>query len=45
MISGDFKKEAREKLSGKWGKGVLITLVYVLITVILSFISEKIKTI
>lgn len=43
MISEDFRKEAREKLSGKWGKGVLITLVYVLITVILSFISEKIN--
>ena len=43
MISVDFKKEALEKLSGKWGKGVLITLVYVLITVILSFISEKIN--
>lgn len=43
MISGDFKKEAREKLSGKWGKGVLITLAYLLVTFLLGFFGEKIN--
>lgn len=43
MISEDFRKEAREKLSGKWGKGVLITLAYFFITFLLSLIGEKIN--
>ena len=41
MVSSDFRREAREKLSGKWGKAVLVTLVYFIITVILSGFEEK----
>lgn len=28
MVSSDFRKEAREKLTGKWGKAACVTLVY-----------------
>ena len=43
MNSSDFRKEAREKLSGNWGKAALMTLVYFGITAIISFISNKFK--
>ena len=43
MISTDFKTEARRALSGKWGKAVLITLVYTIITGILSSIQNNIS--
>ena len=41
MNSSDFRTEARSKLAGKWGKAVLITLVYVLITWLIGFIIGK----
>ena len=41
MNSSDFRKEAREKLSGKWGKVALITLAYFVIILILNFITNK----
>ena len=31
MVSSDFRKEARENLSGKWGKAVCINLAYMLV--------------
>lgn len=30
-VSSDFRKEAREKLSGKWSKAVCINLAYMLV--------------
>lgn len=41
MNSSDFRKEAREKLSGKWGKAALITFIYFCIALILNTISQK----
>ena len=43
MVSSDFRKEAREKLSGKWGKAALISLAYVLIAIVLNFIEKNTK--
>lgn len=40
MISSDFRKEAREKLEGKWGKAALIMLVYTAIVIVFSYISQ-----
>lgn len=39
MVSSDFREEAREKLSGKWGKAACITLAYVFIFAVLSIIE------
>lgn len=39
MVSSDFRKEAREKLSGKWGKAACITLAYVFIFAVLGIIE------
>lgn len=39
MISSDFRHEARTKLSGKWGKAVCITLVYVLVAFVFGLIE------
>ncbi len=39
MTATNTRKEARESLTGKWGKAVLIFLVYGVITSILDFIS------
>lgn len=41
MNSSDFRKEAREKLSGKWGKSALIAFIYVCISSIISLITQK----
>lgn len=41
MVSTDFRKEAREKLSGKWGKAACITLAYFVISAVLNFIERK----
>ena len=41
MTCSEIRKEARTSLAGKWGKGALITLVFVIIEFILSFISGK----
>ena len=38
MIPSELRKKAREALSGNWGKGVCITLAYLLITFVISFI-------
>ena len=38
MISEDFRKEARVKLSGKWGSAVVIILLYMLFTWLIGFI-------
>ena len=49
MNSSDFRTEARKRLTGKWGKAVLIMLCYTAITIIFNFIenglSESFKTI
>ena len=39
MVSSDFRKEAREKLSGKWGKAACITLAYFAIFVIFNIVE------
>lgn len=38
MVSSDFRKEAREKLYGKWGKGACITLAYMFIIIVMDLI-------
>lgn len=39
MISKDFRKQARVKLAGKWGKAILILVVYMLFNWLIGFIS------
>ena len=39
MTSSDIRKDARVHLTGKWGKGALITLGYFVIEFIIGFIS------
>ena len=39
MVSSDFRKEAREKLSGKWGKAACITLAYMFIFMVLGVVE------
>ena len=41
MYSANFRKQAREKLAGKWGKAVLITLAFISISIVLSFIEQR----
>ena len=41
MVSLDFRKDAREKLSGKWGKAALITLSYAAISTLLNLVQNK----
>ena len=41
MNSSDFRKEARNKLTGKWGKAISITLCYIALTVILNIIESR----
>lgn len=45
MVLSDIRKSARETLSGKWGKGVLIILIFMLFEFVLTFISNLIKDI
>ena len=40
MVSSNLKREAREKLYGKWGKAVLSTLIYTAIFFLLEFIGN-----
>lgn len=40
MVSSDFRKDAREKLFGKWGKAVSITLAYFAIFFIINLLLE-----
>lgn len=41
MNSSEFRKQAREKLSGKWGKVALVTLAYFVIILVLNFITNR----
>ena len=43
MTLSNFRKDAREKLAGKWGKAVCITLVYIIIAIVLLFLNKNIK--
>lgn len=45
MVLSDIRKQAREALAGKWGKGALITLIYFLFTFALGFISGLVEDI
>lgn len=45
MVLSDIRKQAREALAGKWGKGALITLIYFLFTFVLGFISGLVEDI
>lgn len=45
MVLSDIRKQAREALAGKWGKGALITLVYFAFEFVLGFISGKVEDI
>ena len=40
MVSSDFRKEAREKLSGKWGKAVCINLAYMLVFFLFNIFTK-----
>ncbi len=42
MTSSDLRKNAREALNGKWGKAALLTLVYAVITFVISFVLNLI---
>ena len=39
MVSSDFRKEARLKLTGKWGKAVCIVLAYLLVSFAIGFVQ------
>lgn len=39
MNASDFRQEARNKLSGKWGKAALISLAYLVIILALTFVE------
>ena len=41
MNSSDFRTEARNRLTGKWGTAVLITLCYIALTVIFNIIESR----
>lgn len=43
MVLSDIRKSAREALTGKWGKGALITLIYFLFEFALGFISGLVE--
>lgn len=45
MVLSDIRKSARESLSGKWGKGVLITLIFMAFEFVLGFISSLVEDI
>jgi len=45
MVLSDIRKSAREALAGKWGKAVLIVLVYFAFTYVLGIIGNLIKNI
>lgn len=40
MVSSDFRKDAREKLTGKWGKVVLISLAYFVLFYIIGLLES-----
>ena len=39
MVSSDFRKEARLKLTGKWGKAACIVLAYLLVSFAIGFVQ------
>lgn len=39
MVSSDFRKEARTKLTGKWGKAACITLAYMFVCFLIGFVQ------
>ena len=41
MTATNTRKKAREALTGKWGKGALIALAYILLSVVINFIEKK----
>lgn len=45
MVLSDIRKSARESLTGKWGKGVLITLIFMAFELVLGYISSLIEDI
>lgn len=45
MLASETRKLAREALAGKWGKAALLTLVYVLIVYVVSFVLNLIPVI
>lgn len=45
MVSSDIRKEARTSLKGKWGKGVLIALVYTLIVYAMQWVANLIPVV
>lgn len=45
MVLSDIRKSAREALSGKWGKGVLIVLAYFAFTLALGFVTGLVENI
>lgn len=45
MVLSDIRKSAREALSGKWGKAILILLAYFLFTFALGFVSGLVEDI
>ena len=45
MVLSDIRKQAREALSGKWQKGVLITLIYFAFEFVLGYISRLVEQI
>lgn len=45
MVLSDIRKSARECLSGRWGKSVLITLIFMAFEFVLGFISSLIENI
>lgn len=42
MIPSELRKEAREALKNNWGKAALITLIYMAITYLMSYLVEKV---
>ncbi|MGN1301657.1 MAG: DUF975 family protein [Clostridia bacterium] len=40
MVSSDFRKDARDKLFGKWGKVVLISLAYFVLFYVISLLEK-----
>ncbi len=45
MVSSQIRATARESLTGKWGKAALLTLCYVIITYVISFVCKLIPII
>ena len=45
MKASEIRAEARQKLTGKWGKAAIITLVFSIITFVISFVLQLIPVI